>query len=120
MDNIAAEAIVMTDEAGQYRGLGDIFAGHGFTRHGAGQYVDLENPMIHTNTVEGAFSIFKRGMRGIYQHCGKKHLHRYVAEFEFRYTNREATGFNDRDRSEQAMRGIVGKRLTYSSTNSAA
>ena len=116
MDNIAAEAIVMTDEAGQYRGLGDVFAAHGFTRHGAGQYVDREDPLIHTNTVEGAFSIFKRGMRGVYQHCGKKHLHRYVAEFEFRYTNREATGFNDRDRSEQAMRGIVGKRLTYSST----
>ena len=111
--NIAVEAVVMTDEASQYRSLADHYAGHGFTRHSAGQYVDYENPMIHTNTIEGAFSIFKRGMKGIYQHCAKKHLHRYVAEFEFRYTNREATGFNDRGRSVAALSGIVGKRLTY-------
>ncbi len=119
-DNIAAEAIVMTDEAGQYRDLAEHFAAHGFTRHGAGQYVDHADPTIHTNTVEGAFSIFKRGMRGVYQHCTKKHLHRYVAEFEFRYTHRERTGFNDGERSEQALLGIVGKRLTYSSTGGIA
>lgn len=112
-ENIAAEATVMTDEASQYRALGTVFAGHGFTRHGAGQYVDYDNPTIHTNTIEGAFSIFKRGMKGVYQHCAKKHLHRYVAEFEFRYTHRERTGFNDRARSEQALRGAIGKRLTY-------
>lgn len=111
--NIAAEAVVMTDEASQYRSLGTVFAGHGFTRHGAGQYVDYDNPTIHTNTIEGAFSIFKRGMKGVYQHCAKKHLHRYVAEFEFRYTHRERTGYNDAERSEQALRGIVGKRITY-------
>ena len=68
---------------------------------------------IHTNTIEGSFSIFKRGMKGIYQHCQKKHLHRYLAEFDFRYTHREATDFNDADRSVVAMKGIVGKRLTY-------
>ncbi|MBX3595888.1 IS1595 family transposase [Sphingomonas sp.] len=111
--NIAAEAIVMTDEAGQYRNLSASFAAHGFTRHGAGQYVDYENPIIHTNTIEGAFSIFKRGMKGVYQHCQKKHLHRYVAEFEFRYNNREKLGCNDQDRAGNALRGIVGKRLTY-------
>lgn len=115
--NIAAEAVVMTDEASQYRSLGTVFAGHGFTRHGAGQYVDYENPTIHTNTIEGAFSIFKRGMKGVYQHCAKKHLHRYVAEFEFRYTHRERTGYNDAERSEQALRGIVGKRITYQTAN---
>ena len=114
--NIAAEAIVMTDEAGQYRNLGASFAAHGFTRHGAGQYVDYENQTIHTNTIEGAFSIFKRGMKGVYQHCQKKHLHRYVAEFEFRYNNREKLGCNDRDRSVAAMKGIVGKRLTYAAS----
>jgi transposase-like protein len=111
--NIAAEAHVMTDEAGQYASLGKHFAGHDFTRHGAGQYVDYENPTIHTNTIEGAFSIFKRGMKGVYQHCGKKHLHRYVAEFEFRYTNRIATGVDDNARSVEALKGIVGKRITY-------
>lgn len=114
--NIAAEARVMTDEAGQYRSLGIHFADHGYTRHGAGQYVDLADRTIHTNTIEGAFSIFKRGMKGVYQHCDKKHLHRYVAEFEFRYTYRERTGFNDGARAEQALKGIVGKRLTYART----
>lgn len=111
--NIAAEAVVMTDEAGQYAHLNKSFAAHGFTRHGAGQYVDYENPTIHTNTIEGAFSIFKRGMKGVYQHCQKKHLHRYVAEFEFRYNYREKLGCNDRDRSVAALNGISGKRLTY-------
>ena len=111
--NIAKEAIVMTDEAGQYASIGKHFAGHGFTRHGAGQYVDYDDPTIHTNTIEGAFSIFKRGMKGVYQHCAKKHLHRYVAEFEFRYTHRVATGYDDGACGVAALRGIVGKRLTY-------
>ena len=68
---------------------------------------------IHTNTIEGYFSIFKRGMRGVYQHCGEKHLHRYLAEFDFRYSNRAGLGVNDEARSTTAMSGIVGKRLTY-------
>jgi hypothetical protein len=79
--------------------------------------VDRENPVIHTQTVEGSFSIFKRGMKGIYQHCGEKHLHRYLAEFEFRYNHRIANGFNDGERSQEALKGIVGKRLTYVSAN---
>ena len=111
--NIAAEARVMTDEAGQYQTLGTHFADHGFTRHSAGQYVDYVDPTIHTNTIEGAFSIFKRGMKGVYQHCGKQHLHRYVAEFEFRYNFRQANGFDDRERAAEGLKGIVGKRLTY-------
>ncbi|MGZ2411858.1 transposase-like protein [Sphingomonas sp. F9_3S_D5_B_2] len=111
--NIAREAVVMTDEANAYRTLGQHFAGHGFTAHGAGQYVDLANREIHTNTIEGYFSIFKRGMKGVYQHCGEQHLHRYLAEFEFRYNNRQANGCNDGERTQQALRGIVGKRLTY-------
>jgi len=94
-ENIAAEAHVMTDEAGQYCHLADDFAGHGFTNHGAGEYVNLEDRSIHTNTVEGFYSIFKRGMKGVYQHCGKQHLHRYAAEFDFRYNHREANGVND-------------------------
>lgn len=118
VDNIAQEAHVMTDEAGYYRHLDKHFAAHSFTRHGSGQYVDFENPMIHTNTIEGAFSIFKRGMKGVYQHCGKQHLHRYVAEFEFRYTNRIATGFNDADRADAMLMGAVGKRLTYQTASS--
>ena len=112
-ENIEYEAHVMTDEAGQYKLLNRSFAQHDFVSHSRGEYGRGE---IHTNTVEGAFSIFKRGMRGVYQHCAKKHLHRYVAEFEFRYNNRVANGFDDRKRSEQALLGTVGKRLTYSST----
>ncbi|MEO6092441.1 MAG: transposase [Novosphingobium sp.] len=76
--------------------------------------VDFDNPEIHTNTIEGAFSIFKRGMKGVFQHCAKKQLHRYVAEFGFRYTNCIATGLSDADPA--MFRGVVGKRLTYQST----
>jgi hypothetical protein len=90
--------------------------GHG-TSHGRGEYVNLEDRTIHSNTVEGYFSIFKRGMKGVYPHCGEQHLHRYLAEYQFRYNHRIANGFNDGDRSEQALKGIVGKRLTYQTAN---
>lgn len=109
-ENIAKEARLMTDEATQYTKVGREFAQHGVVRHTLGEYGIGD---IHTNTAEGYFSIFKRGMRGIYQHCGKKHLHRYVAEFEFRYNNRIALGVNDPMRAEAALAGVVGKRLTY-------
>ncbi len=112
-ENIAREATVYTDEAKQYAGLGQKFADHDFTRHGAGEYVRLEAPEVHTNTVEGFYSIFKRGMKGVYQHCGKQHLHRYAAEFDFRYNNRVANGTDDRERAALAVRNVVGKRLTY-------
>jgi transposase-like protein len=111
--NIAAEAHVMTDEAGYYGTLGKHFASHRFTRHSAGEHVNNDDRTIHTNTIEGAFSIFKRGMKGVYQHCAKKHLHRYVAEFDFRYSNRIATGFNDEDRAQAILGGFAGRRLTY-------
>jgi transposase-like protein len=112
-ENIAKEARVMTDEAGQYRHLDKEFADHAFTRHGAGEYVNMEDRTIHTNTIEGFFSIFKRGMKGVYQHCGKQHLHRYLAEFDFRYNNRSALGCEDELRARRALSNIVGKRLTY-------
>lgn len=115
--NVAREARLMTDEARVYVTLGREYAEHSTTHHKAKQYVDFADPTIHTNTVEGAFSIFKRGMKGVYQHCGEQHLHRYLAEFEFRYNNREANGFNDSDRAVQALKGITGKRLTYRSTD---
>jgi len=68
---------------------------------------------IHSNTVGGYFGIFKRGMKGIYQYCGEQHLHRYLAEYEFRYNHRIANGFDDRQRSSEALKGIAGKRLTH-------
>lgn len=111
--NISREARLMTDEAKMYKKIGREFAEHGTTLHGARQYVDYQDRTIHSNTVEGAFSIFKRGMKGVYQHCGEQHLHRYLAEFEFRYNHRIANGVDDRGRALAAVRGIVGKRLTY-------
>ena len=120
LGNIAREARLMTDEATMYRKLGKRFAEHGHTLHGAGSYVDLTDRTIHTNTVEGAFSIFKRGMRGVYQHCAEHHLHRYLAEFEFRYNNRIANGFDDRARGGEALKGISGKRLTYGGPRTSA
>ena len=108
--NIAKEATIMTDEAGQYAHLTRDFAAHEFVSHGAEEYV---RGNVHTNTVEGYYSIFKRGMKGVYQHCGEKHLHRYLAEFDFRYNHRVGLGVDDPARAEKTMRGITGKRLTY-------
>jgi hypothetical protein len=68
---------------------------------------------VSTNTVEGFFSIFKRGMTGVYQHCSEAHLHRYLAEFDFRYNYRVKLGYSDVDRAKIALKGIEGKRLTY-------
>ena len=111
--NVAREATIMTDEHWAYRPVASLYAGHGTTAHKRGIYVDHERPHVHSNTVEGYFSIFKRGMKGIYQHCSEQHLHRYLAEYEFRYNYRVGNGYNDTDRSRAALHGIVGKRLTY-------
>lgn len=107
---IAAESTLMTDEASYYRSIGKGFRYHFTVRHGIGEYV---RDNAHTNTIEGYFSIFKRGMTGIYQHCGEAHLKRYLAEFDFRYNQRIALGINDAERTRAALAGIVGKRLTY-------
>jgi len=109
-ENIAKEATIYTDEAKQYGKLGSEFADHDFTTHSKGEY---GRGVVHTNTVEGYFSIFKRGMKGVYQHCNKRHLHRCAAEFEFRYNNRIANGVNDLGRANAALSGVVGKRVLY-------
>ena len=108
--NIAKESTVSTDEGAQYRGLQVGFAKHVAVNHSKDEYVRGE---AHTNTVEGYFSIFKRGMRGVYQHCSEKHLHRYLAEFDFRYSNRVKLGVDDTERTIRAIKGAEGKRLTY-------
>ena len=108
------EARLMTDEASYYTAVGREFAEHGVVHHGRGEYVRGD---IHTNTAEGFFSIFKRGMKGIYQHCSKQHLHRYLAEFDFRYNHRIALGVTDAERAEKVLSGIIGKRLTYQTTH---
>ena len=108
--NIDRESVLVTDEARHYWKVGTEFADHRRVFHGIGNY---SKDGFSTNAIEGYFSIFKRGMRGVYQHCGKRHLHRYMAEFDFRYTTRKALGIEDEQRAEIALRGIVGKRLTY-------
>ena len=109
-ENLAREARLMTDEAGWYIVPGREFADHKSVQHRKDEYVRGD---ITTNTVEGFFSIFKRGMKGIYQHCGKQHLHRYMAEFDFRYTHRAANNVDDGMRARLILQGTEGKRLTY-------
>jgi transposase-like protein len=108
--NVAREARVMTDEALQYEDKLGHFAEHGTVSHSAEEYVRGD---IHTNTAESYLSIFKRGMRGTYQHCGERHLHCYLAEFDFRHNARIALGVNDKERAEKLLRGVKGKRLAY-------
>jgi transposase-like protein len=112
--NISRESNLMTDQASWYKGIGKEFASHGSVDHSIKEYVRGE---ITTNTVEGYFSIFKRGMKGVYQHCSEKHLHRYLSEFDFRYSNRIALGVDDAMRADKALQGITGKRLTYRRPN---
>ena len=108
--NLSKEAMLMTDEAKYYKPIGKEFKHHFTVEHGAGEYV---RGTVHTNTLEGYFSIFKRGMKGVYQHCSEKHLHRYLAEFEFRYNNRIKLGIDDEARANRMFTGTAGKRLTY-------
>jgi transposase-like protein len=120
--NVDPRSTIMTDEMASYRNLSDDFVRHNTVNHSQGEYVRYTNAVafpsrqpyvIHTNTIEGYFSIFKRGMKGVYQHCKEKHLHRYLAEFDFRYSNRARLGINDVARADLALIGAVGKRLTY-------
>jgi transposase-like protein len=114
-ENISREARMMTDEAAYYTVIGREVASHESVQHGKEEWARGD---VHTNTLEGYFSVFKRGMKGVYQHCSEKHLHRYLAEFDFRYNNRVRLGVNDGARAVLAMKGIEGKRLTYRPTHS--
>jgi transposase-like protein len=112
--NVARESRLHTDESRLYFGMDKHFGSHETVKHSAEEYVRGD---VHTNSAEGYFSIFKRGMRGIYQHCGEKHLHRYLAEYDFRYNHRSALGFNDGERAALAIKSADGKRLTYRGTH---
>jgi len=114
LQNVKREARLMTDEAAYYTEVGREFADHGVVRHNVGEYGRGDT---HTNTIEGYFSIFKRGMKGVYQHCGKHRLHRYLAEFDYRYNTRH---LDDAERAAKALSQITGRRLTYRRTDSRA
>ena len=115
--HVAKDAKLMTDEAQHYYFAKKYFAKHGTVVHSVGEYVFAFDKEQHTNTIEGFFSVFKRGMKGVYQHCGHHHLHRYLNEFDFRYNYRVANGVEDEQRAEILLNGVKGKRLTYQTTS---
>ncbi|HEX4296289.1 MAG TPA: IS1595 family transposase [Rhizomicrobium sp.] len=117
VQQISRNTSLMTDGAGQYRHMGEEFDRHEMVNHEADEYVRGD---AHTNTVEGYFSILKRGIIGTYHHVSPQHLKRYLGEFDFRYNERSALGVDDVGRTTKALAGIVGKRLTYRRTNEAA
>ncbi len=101
---------LMTDSAGMMNLAGDEFKSHQTVNHSIGEYV---RGGVHTNTIEGYFSILKRGITGTYHHVSAQHLKRYLAEFDYRYNEREALGVSDAERMAKSLKGIVGKRMTY-------
>lgn len=118
--NVDRASTLYTDSSRLYTRTGEEYATHRTTNHSAGEYARKEGDVVvHSNTIENVFSVFKRGMVGVYQHCGEAHLHRYLAEFDFRYNRRTALKISDRERAEDAIRGASGKRLTYNQTNNA-
>jgi hypothetical protein len=105
---------LMTDEDNAFLGIGWNFASHGTVNHSKDEYV---RGNVHTNTIEGFFSILKRGIYGVYQHVSEAHLHRYLTEFDFRYSHRERLGVDDVARASVALSGAKGRRLTYETTH---
>src|SRR6202048_5076134 len=109
-DRLHKDAILYTDDLKVYRTVMPRLRPHGTVNHSAGEYVRGD---VHTNTIEGYFSIFKRGIHGVYHHVSEQHLKRYLAEFDFRYNERAALGIEDEARADKLISGIVGKRLMY-------
>ncbi len=115
--NIDRKSHLMTDGYMAYRGIGREFASHGSVNHQKGEYA---RGSTHSNTAENFFSILKRGVIGTYHHVSEAHLSRYLAEFDFRYSNRSGLGVNDTIRTDKVLVAIAGKRLTYRRTGQAA
>jgi transposase-like protein len=111
--NIDPATHVMTDQAPMYRDVGKEFAQHSTVNHSLGEYA---RGIVTTNTIEGYFGVMKRGINGVYQHVSEHHLKRYLAEYDFRHSNRIALGVDDVERTDRMVAQIVGKRLTYQTT----
>lgn len=109
-EHVSPATDMYTDEAKMYRGLSNEFNSHDTVNHSKHEYV---RDSAYTNTVEGYFSILKRGIHGTFHHVGAQHLQRYVAEFDFRYNTRTKLGYNDAERAALLLKSIGGKRLTY-------
>ncbi|MDP3406025.1 MAG: IS1595 family transposase [Brevundimonas sp.] len=116
MANVHPATRLHTDESNLYKGADAVFASHETVKHSAGEYARGD---VNTNSAEGFFGVFKKGMKGVYQHCSEKHLNRYVTEFGFRHNTRALLGFDDSARTDEALKGTVGKRLTYRRTDEA-
>ena len=116
--NIDRQSTLMTDDARMYWSIGREFAKHGTTLHASREFARPGG--VHSNTAENFFSILKRGVVGTYHHWSEAHFARYLAEFDFRYNNRSAVGVEDSERATTALKGIVGKRLTYRGTDRSA
>ena len=114
--NASRKSALHTDESRLYTATGEEFKSHRTVNHSKGEYARGD---VHSNTIENVFSVFKRGMKGIYQHCGEAHLQRYLTEFSFRYNRRTKLGVNDEERHNQLLRMVGGKRLTYRRTGEA-
>lgn len=110
IENISRETRLMSDQSRLYIKVGKTFASHETVTHTSGESLRGD---VHTNSVEGYFSIFKRGMRGVYQHCKEKHLHRYLKEYDLRHNHRVKLGFNDGERAVLAVKSAADKRPTY-------
>jgi len=115
---VSRKSYLMTDEAMIYTRLGREFSGHGTVNHSADEYVRTGG-FHHTNTVESFFALFKRAVYGQFHHVSEAHLHRYLAEADFKYNHRTALGFDDAERAEALLRGAKGKRLYYRQPNQA-
>jgi transposase-like protein len=118
--HVVLDSAIHTDEAQHYKAIGKKFAEHSAVNHSEEEYVRREGEkLVTTNTVEGFFGVFKRGMTGVYQHCAEHHLQAYLNEFDFRYSNRVKLGVSDIERARRAIKGAQGKRLTYRNPRSA-
>ncbi len=114
MKNVSRKSTLNTDEAAYYVKMGREFAGHHAVDHSRNEYAyRLDGRTVTVNGPENYFSIFKRGVYGTYHSISEAHLHRYLAEFDFRYNNRSKLGVEDTERAAKAIKGVEGKRLTY-------
>jgi hypothetical protein len=117
--NANRASMLMSDESVIYPKIGEEFFDHQSVNHNANEYARMGG-YVHINTAENFYSILKRGLVGVYHHVSEAHLHRYLAEFDFRYSNRSDLGFEDTARTEKALNGLEGKRLTYRQPDRAA
>jgi ISXO2-like transposase domain len=110
--NANRASMLMSDESVIYPTIGEEFSDHLSVNHSANEYARMGG-YVHINSAENFYSILKGGFVGVYHHVSEAHLHRYLAEFDFRYSNRSDLGFEDTARTEKALKGLEGKRLTY-------